>query len=247
MANRNSMQRIYENFLESLNESVDERDLVRSMAILLPAFEVERFAYLSFASYLHDRPRLISNYPDDWMSFYLGKKYSAIDPVIKAAHYSDQPFYWGKDFSFGEHSTAQLRLFDEAAEFGICSGLTIPIQDRRGNAAALTFAAKDNCPALLRVADRYLKAIQLIATCFHIHARRRSSDKQSVGGVVLTKREYECLQWAAKGKSAWEIGQILGITRRTAAFHLDNARQKLGVRTIAQAVVRLAYSHSPIR
>ncbi|MCK5750466.1 MAG: helix-turn-helix transcriptional regulator, partial [Oricola sp.] len=82
---------------------------------------------------------------------------------------------------------------------------------------------------------------------FHIHVHRKLSDNRAVDGVVLTPREYECLQWAAKGKSAWEIGQILGITRRTAAFHLDNARQKLGVRTIAQAVVRLASSHSPIR
>ena len=241
------MQRIYEHFLESLNESVDERDLVRSMADLLRAFEIDRFAYLSLPSHTRDRPRLISNYPEAWMSLYLDKHYAAVDPVIRCVRCSDEPFSWERGFIFGDQSSAQIRLFDEAAEFGICSGLTIPIQDRYGNVAALTFAAEDDRPALRRVADRYRHAVRLIATCFHIHARRRCSDKQMVAGVQLTNREYECLQWAAKGKSAWEIGQILGITRRTAAFHLDNARQKLGVRTIAQAVVRLASSRSQFR
>jgi DNA-binding CsgD family transcriptional regulator len=32
-----------------------------------------------------------------------------------------------------------------------------------------------------------------------------------------------------RGKSAWEIGRLLNISRRTAAFHLDNAKMKFGV------------------
>ena len=58
----------------------------------------------------------------------------------------------------------------------------------------------------------------------------------------MSPREFECLEWAARGKSAWDIGAILGISRRTAAFHLDNARLKLGVKTISQAVAKLAAS-----
>lgn len=61
-----------------------------------------------------------------------------------------------------------------------------------------------------------------------------------VDGVRLSPREREALEWAAKGKSAWEIGLILNISRRTAAFHLENAKAKLGVRTICQAVARFA-------
>ena len=63
-----------------------------------------------------------------------------------------------------------------------------------------------------------------------------------VDGAALSPRQFECLEWAARGKSAWEIGRILGISRRTVAFHLDNARAKLGVRTVYQAVARLSAS-----
>jgi LuxR family transcriptional regulator, activator of conjugal transfer of Ti plasmids len=50
----------------------------------------------------------------------------------------------------------------------------------------------------------------------------------------------ECLEWAAQGKSAREIGRLLNISRRTAAFHLDNAKTKFDVRTICQVVSKLA-------
>lgn len=237
------MQRVFESFIESLSESVDGQDLERSMSSLLNAFEVSRFAYLSLSSQANSLPRLISNYSLDWTSYYVRQRYEAIDPVIECARRSNEPFRWGRSFGCDMHTRSQRRLLDEAAEFGICSGFTIPIHDRRGGVAALTFAASEDRVALLRMDDRYHRAFQLIATCFHIHVRRTHSDVLLVDGVQLTRRELECLQWAAKGKSAWEIGSILGIKRRTVAFHLDNTRQKLGVRTIAQAVVLLASSN----
>jgi len=44
----------------------------------------------------------------------------------------------------------------------------------------------------------------------------------------LTQREREVVAWASQGKSAWEIGEILHITQRTAEQHLANAASKLG-------------------
>lgn len=236
------MHRVYEQFIESLSGSADDKDLQRSMTNLLSAFEVSRFAYLCLSPSNRTQPRYISNYPAVWTSHYLQKQYQKIDPIVTCAGCSDAPFSWGKGFRLGEISADGSRFFDEAAEFGICSGLTIPILDRRGGRAALTFAADEHSPSLLRLADRYTRAFQLVATIYHIQVRRICSGRTVVDGVRLTRREFECLQWASKGKSAWETGQILGITRRTVAFHLDNARAKLGVRTVAQAIARLAAS-----
>ena len=44
--------------------------------------------------------------------------------------------------------------------------------------------------------------------------------------------------WAAQGKSAWEIGEILHIAQRTAEEHLATAARKLGAvnRTHAVAI-----------
>lgn len=52
----------------------------------------------------------------------------------------------------------------------------------------------------------------------------------------LSPRERECLQWAALGKSEWEMSQILGISEHTAEKHLLNAKSKLGAANRVQAV-----------
>jgi DNA-binding CsgD family transcriptional regulator len=86
-----------------------------------------------------------------------------------------------------------------------------------------------------------------MAMYFHAHVRRKLSPDRVIDGISLSPREFECLGWAAQGKSAWEIGRILGITRRTAAFHLENAKAKLGVHSICQAVARLIASRSTMQ
>jgi DNA-binding response OmpR family regulator len=58
--------------------------------------------------------------------------------------------------------------------------------------------------------------------------------------VQLAEREVETLTWAARGKTSAEIALILGLSKRTVDFHLDNARTKLGVATRTQAVMKAA-------
>lgn len=52
----------------------------------------------------------------------------------------------------------------------------------------------------------------------------------------LTPREREVLWWAAQGKSAKEIGEILHITKRTVDEHTRNAARKLSAANRTQAV-----------
>lgn len=56
----------------------------------------------------------------------------------------------------------------------------------------------------------------------------------------LNERETEVLTWAARGKTSAEIGQIIGLTKRTVDFHVDNARVKLGASTRMHAAVKAA-------
>jgi len=58
--------------------------------------------------------------------------------------------------------------------------------------------------------------------------------------VQLNDREVETLTWVARGKTSAEIAEILGLTKRTVDFHIDNARTKLGAATRTQAVIKAA-------
>ncbi|WP_297454264.1 response regulator transcription factor [Ferrovum sp.] len=59
-------------------------------------------------------------------------------------------------------------------------------------------------------------------------------------GVELAEREREVLTWSARGKTSSEIALILGLSKRTVDFHIDNARTKLGVATRIEAAIRAA-------
>lgn len=61
--------------------------------------------------------------------------------------------------------------------------------------------------------------------------RRRQTAK-----TILTARESEVLRWVANGKSAWEIGEILEITKRTVDEHVQTAVRKLGAANRTHAV-----------
>ena len=58
--------------------------------------------------------------------------------------------------------------------------------------------------------------------------------------VQLNDREVETLTWVARGKTSAEIAQILGLTKRTVDFHIDNARIKLGAATRVEAAIKAA-------
>jgi DNA-binding NarL/FixJ family response regulator len=58
--------------------------------------------------------------------------------------------------------------------------------------------------------------------------------------VALNEREVEILTWVARGKTSAEIAMIVGLTKRTIDFHIDNARAKLGAATRTEAVLKAA-------
>jgi LuxR family quorum-sensing system transcriptional regulator CciR len=69
---------------------------------------------------------------------------------------------------------------------------------------------------------------QLIGTSAFQTARRLSGIGPRLGRGTrqLTPRQRECLIWVAKGKTDWEIGEILGLNEETVTEYLDLARKR---------------------
>lgn len=242
---RIAMNRAFQDFLDALAVSPDRVGLYAAMKDMAGAFDLTAFAYIFAPSEHAAEVRLISNYPTSWTSHYLAKRYDTCDPVIALAKTSADPFDWGVGAQITVSEKAHDGFMQEAAAFGICCGFTFPIRDAASHYAALSFASDQWSPGFRSCFERQQQVLHLLAILFHKKARIALSPSASVAGVRLSAREAECLKWATQGKSAWEIGRILNISRRTAAFHLDNAKLKLGVRTIQQAVALFAASHTP--
>ncbi|MET4391539.1 LuxR family transcriptional activator of conjugal transfer of Ti plasmids [Bradyrhizobium sp. F1.4.3] len=239
-----AMDRVFQRFAEQLTESTHRDAAQQSMAEVAAALELSCFAYLAFSRRPGSAPNLISTYPPSWTAIYLQRGYESVDPVVRRAMRQPKPFQWGLGLEAGNRSEAERALFEEAAKFGIRCGFTFPIHDDKGAIAALSFASDDRRTGFERSLIEHAQSLRLIATFFHAHAKRFWTIDRMVGGVVLSPREYQCLEWSARGKSAGEIGIILSIAERTAGFHLDNARAKLGVSSLRQAIVLLTESKS---
>lgn len=239
------MGRTFQDFVDALAAGPDRAGLYAAMRNIARAFDLDCFAYIVAPAKLTEEIRLISSYPDLWTSRYLALGYDARDPVIHHVKESIDPFEWGAGPLPGLEKARQNVFMEEAASFGVACGFTIPICDPSCRFAALSFASDRLSPALRSCFEGQKQVLQLLAILFHAKARVALSSKTLIGGIYLSRRESECLSWAARGKSAWEIGRILGISRRTAAFHLDNAKLKLDVRTIQQAVALFASTRKP--
>jgi DNA-binding CsgD family transcriptional regulator len=234
------MHQIFQSFADCLSSASDADGLRDALAKAADALELSCFAYLAITHKQASVPKLISNYPSAWTEHYLQSHYERVDPVIIRALGNPEPFKWGLGVEAIVQTEVQCRLFDEAAHFGIRNGFTIPIHDSCGLVAAVTFAADAGRPQFERCISEHARVLQLMAIYFHAHARHSFRPERMIDGVSLSPREFECLEWAAQGKSFWEIGRILGISRHTVASYLDSAKEKLGVRTIVQAATRLA-------
>lgn len=231
------MHRLFQNYIDRLSSASSSEALHDAMSQAAAALDLSCFAYLSMPDKAGDPARLISNYPTAWTTHYLQSHYERFDPVIIQVLSGPEPFEWGLGVrSLGPSSSQEL--FEEAASFGIRYGFTIPIHNNNGPVAAVTFATDERRPQFDRVINEHARVLQLMALYFHAHAQRKIRNNRFDAGATLSPREAECLEWAAQGKSAWEIGIILGISRHTVATYFENAKTKLGVRTIVQAVAR---------
>jgi DNA-binding NarL/FixJ family response regulator len=107
---------------------------------------------------------------------------------------------------------------------------------------ALTDRANELKGRQLGADDYVIKPIDFDMLAAIINARFAGIARNGVWPqtVRLNDREVEVLTWVARGKTSMEIARILGLTKRTIDFHIDNARDKLGTATRTEAVIKAA-------
>lgn len=176
---------------------------------------------------------LALTWPDAWLKRYDNGQYLRRDPSVRALAHTREPYTWTEALEFDDYARAERNIVFEARDHGLHSGFVVPITGIRTGTAVLTIAGEDNPLSARDRAELHFAAIYAQA-----RIRTLAPDKhRSVETQYLSVRERECLEWAAMGKSDWEIGEILAISARTAGSHIERAKQKLGVSTRIQAVV----------
>jgi DNA-binding CsgD family transcriptional regulator len=179
-------------------------------------------------------PAVSANVPDQWVRHYMAEKYHAIDPVLLRTPLQSGPLVWDDMLIGGRLSPKQRRVLLESREAGLFNGITIPLHGPRGEVYVVSLAAeRAGAPR-----PEHHARLQLLAAQFLIaYSRARRRQAGDPAAVRITDRERECLTWTARGKSAWTIGKILGVSEHTVNFHLKQSMAKLGATNRMQAVV----------
>jgi LuxR family transcriptional regulator, quorum-sensing system regulator BjaR1 len=149
------------------------------------------------------------------------------------------PFLW-TDIRLAALSRAEARVMGEAASFGMRQGFVVPIFGVGGTSHGISFSGRE--PRCDSVACAELHLIAMYAYARAKRLRRREPEPQ----ISITLREREAMQWAAAGKTDWEIGELLGVSESAAHKRIESAKRKYGVVTRVQAVVA-ALRHGHIK
>jgi DNA-binding CsgD family transcriptional regulator len=179
----------------------------------------------------------LNNTPDAYLSLSDDRARAFRDPVVQHCKHSSVPIAWTQD-SYTSRGLGEQ--WEQQQPFGYGNGIALALHLPQGR--HFLFGVNRSAPLPSDSGDltRLIADVQLFA----VHAceaavRVVMPELPAVADVPsLTPRELECLRWTMEGKTAWEVGSILGISERTAVLHVNNAAHKLNCVSKHQAVIK---------
>lgn len=163
--------------------------------------------------------------------------------VLHAARLCAEPFYVsdGRFATWRPHASLDaFNRMEESERFGVSGAIVAPAYLPGGVIGAVVWATPDatiNVPSVFaaRAGELHTLALKFVATHNDIAAR-----KTTQAPAPLTRREIQCLKWAAMGKTDADISEIMHISLPTVRFHITNAARKLNVTGRPQAIYKAA-------
>lgn len=215
-----------EEFVRDIRQLASEDDLAEAIGAIARDLG---FRYFALADHVDARRSAsairIHNYPAGWAEWFDEHQLGATDPVHRASNLTSVGFTWSKLPDMLALTAGDRRVLDLARREGIGEGFTVPAHVPGETHGSCSFA----CAAGEPIAAEHLPLLQLVGAYAFEAARRMRRMPLERRPVRLTDRQRECVMWAARGKSDWEIAQVLGVTEATVGEHLRNAYERYGV------------------
>ena len=178
----------------------------------------------------------VDNAPASWRDAYESHEGGRRDPVMQHCKRQSVPIIWNRDTYV---KVGQADVWDAQARYGYHTGIALALHLPEGRHFFLGVDRDQSLPNDRSELTRIVADLQLFA----VHAQEAAMRimlpaARESGAPALTPREIESLRWTMDGKTAWEVGNILGISERTAVLHVNNAMHKLGCINKHQAVLK---------
>jgi len=178
----------------------------------------------------------IHNTPQAYLDAYVDDRNGKCDPVMQHCKRASVPIIWDQSTYVSQGQGAK---WEHQASFGYRTGIAMALHMPEGRHFMLGVDRDQPLPEDSQELQRLVADLQLFA----VHAQDAAlrllvPPSEQPERPRLTPRELEALRWTMDGKTAWEVGAVLGISERTAVMHVNNAMHKLGCATKHQAVLK---------
>ena len=223
-------------FVDRLSRMQSAQEIIEATRTTLAQFGFERFVMSTMPHDFQTAPPriLILDLPEGWPEHYLSNVYQEVDPVVRACRTMSHPIEWSQIAAPARGDRRSAEVMHRARDFGLKFGLTLPIHPLDGGICCFSMSSS----AAPFVNSFTKPAIHLMGVYAFNRARDLEQWPEAVETPALTRREREVLTWAAAGKSASMIADILGISERTAVAHTISAAHKLGAPNKTAAVAQ---------
>jgi DNA-binding CsgD family transcriptional regulator len=178
----------------------------------------------------------LDNTPPEFYEHYMNLEDSRRDPVLRHLKRSSLPISWSQD---NYVNAGAADLWEKQQPYGYSTGLAVALHLPGGKHFIVTMDRDQALPTDKVEMQRLAANIQLFAVHAQDSAMRLMvPETKALRLPSLTPREMEALRWTIDGKTAWEVGMIMGVSERTAVMHLSNATKKLECVNKHQAAVK---------
>ena len=200
----------------------DETDIGETLKSIASQIGVAHISYIRFAPDKSADTSILTatvTYTRDWQLRYFLKEYVKYDPVIAHGRDAVLPFDWE---SLGKDDPAAAAFLADAANHGVGrSGLSIPVRNWRGIYSLVSFTSNHCRSEWEEFKRKNTYKLQLLSVL--IDSAANINFKLPTTSAKLSRREEQCLIWAARGKTYQEIAEILVLTFGSVKTHLDSS------------------------
>jgi LuxR family transcriptional regulator, quorum-sensing system regulator RaiR len=210
-------------------------ELVDILKAVASEIGLSHIAHLRFSSAKSADANLltaVATYSREWQTRYFLKQYLAIDPVISHGRTAILPFDWE---TLNSDDQAIQNFFADAIRHDVGrNGLSIPVRNRKNTYSLVSFTSEHSRPEWDSFKRTSMSNLQHLSAL--IDSAASINSKLPPAPVQLSRREEQCLIWAARGKTYQQIAEISGLSLGSVKTHLDTARHKLHCINLTHAV-----------
>ena len=176
---------------------------------------------------------------DPDLDYWNDRTFALRSGFIQAARICSEPMYYDGTTLKSWRPIEALEVFNQNAEyetFGVKAAIVCPCHMPFGVLGVIVWATNEDLPDIADIFDQNAERLHILTLKLLSSYRDSATVTTPPETRDLTRREIQCLRWAALGKTDNEIGTIMGVSVPTVRFHLVNAGKKFGVHGRAQAV-----------